>query len=80
MLKKLLKLTQKYLLPEPKFEIGDLVQHENGDEVFAVVGTYYDENLKPHLFITDSNAKIFGVNPDFYKRNTDLEKIYNANY
>lgn len=81
MLKRLLlKLTQKYLIPTLKFEIGDVVQHLNGDEMFAVVGIYYDYDLNAHLFITDASAKIFGVNPDFYKKSADMEKIQNANY
>jgi len=75
-----LKLTQKFLLSKAKFEVGDVVQHIDGDEVFAVVGTYYDDELKAHLFIVDANGKIFGVVPEFYKLSNDIGKIQNANY
>ncbi len=78
--KLLLKLAQRYLLAKPRFSPGDLVQHLDNDEVFAVVDTYYDNQLKAHLFIMDSNSKIFGVVPEFYKLSSNLEKIHSANY
>jgi hypothetical protein len=76
----LLKLAQRFLMAKPRFAVGDLVQHLDGDEVFAVVDTYYDEQLKAHLFIMDATGKIFGVEPNFYKLSSNVEKIYNANY
>jgi len=68
------------LIPAPLFNIGDVVQHQNNDELFAVVGTYYDEDLRAHLFITDSNAKIFGVNGEFYKLSSDIGNITRAKF
>lgn len=75
-----LKMTQELLLPTPKFKVGDVVQHLNNDEAFAVVGNYYDKDLKYHLFICDESGKIYGVNPNFYKLCGSLEKVIDATY
>lgn len=77
---KILNFIQDYVLESPRFKDGDLVQHLNGDEVFAVVGTYYDFNLKPQLFIMDSEHRIYGANSIDYKLATNMEKIQSANY
>lgn len=76
----LFKLTKKYLLVPSRFEMGDLVQHMDGDEVFTVAGTYYDQNLSSMILIQNKQGHMFGVAAEFYKQCTDMEKINNANY
>lgn len=80
MKKLILKLIQKCMLEKAKFRDGDLIQTINGDEVFSVVGTYYDFDLEPQLFIMDVQRRIYGVDPLEYKQCTDVEKINSAGY
>lgn len=49
------------------FDIGDIVKHINNDVEVIVEGTYFDINGKPILFVKDSDNKVFGVDPNFYK-------------
>ena len=49
-----------------KFPVGDVVKHINNDVEVTVQGTYFDANLKPFLFVKDTDNKIFAVDPAFY--------------
>lgn len=50
-----------------KFKRGEVVKHQNNDVEVTVEGTYFDENGTPVLFVKDSDNKVFGVDPNFYK-------------
>lgn len=62
----------------PDFQIHDLVKHQNGTEIFCVVGTYYDEDLQARLFVKDFEGKIFSVASNFYNLVSDPGVITNA--
>ena len=59
--------TNSYLSWEVKFTQGDVVKHINNDVEVIVEGTYFDLKGKPILFVKDSDNKIFGVDPNFYR-------------
>lgn len=50
-----------------RFQVGDPVKHIDNDVEVIVQGTYFDANLKPFLFVKDSDNKIFAVDPMFYR-------------
>lgn len=50
-----------------KFDPGDVVKHVNNDVEVTVEGMYFDIHDRPILFVKDSEGKVFGVDPDFYK-------------
>jgi hypothetical protein len=52
---------------KPLFQEGDVVKHINNDVEVEVQGTYFDLQGHPVLFVKDSDNKIFGVDPNFYK-------------
>ncbi len=56
-----------YLEKRVKFTVGDVVRHIDNDVEVLVEGTYFDVKGKPVLFVKDSDNKIFGVDPNFYK-------------
>lgn len=49
------------------FVIGDVVKHIHNDVEVTVEGMYWDAKDKPILFVKDSENKVFGVDPSFYK-------------
>ncbi len=49
------------------FIVGDVVKHIHNDVEVTVEGMYWDVKDKPILFVKDSDNKIFGVDPNFYK-------------
>lgn len=53
--------------PKTKFSPCDVVKHINNDAEVTVEGTYFDVDGKPILFVKDSNGKVYGVDPAFYK-------------
>lgn len=61
------KKIDSFRAPVPKFSPGDVVQHINNDVEVTVEATYYDAKGTPILFVKDSEDKVFGVDPNFYK-------------
>lgn len=51
----------------PIFPQGEIVRHINNDVEVTVEGTYFDIKGNPILFVKDSDNKVFGVDPKFYK-------------
>ncbi len=67
-IEELIPIGQKiYEKPTAQFTIGDIVKHINNDVQVEVQGTYWDEKENEILFVKDSDNKIFGVDPKFYK-------------
>ena len=62
-------ITKKDKIEKAKklFSKGDVVKHINNDVEVTVEALYYNENGDPVLFVRDSDGKIFGVDPNFYK-------------
>lgn len=50
-----------------KFNKEDIVKHESNDVEVTVEATYFDVQGNPVLFVRDSDGKIFGVDPNFYR-------------
>lgn len=54
-------------IQKKRFFVGEPVKHINNDLEVTVQGVYWDCRDKPILFVNDSDNKIFGVDPNFYK-------------
>ena len=52
---------------KPKFLPGDIVRHIGNDAEVTVEATYFEEAGKPVLFVKDTDGKIYGVDPTFYR-------------
>lgn len=64
MKKLLFKLTQKYLLEvNTDIKPGDLINKGENDAVFEAIGIYYNDNLKPFIFFSDSQGYIYSAPP-----------------
>lgn len=63
----MVKENKRVIFKSNNFTKGDVVKHNNNDAEVTVEGTYYDEKGNPVLFVKDSEGKVFGVDPSFYK-------------
>lgn len=50
-----------------KFQPTEIVKHQDNDIEVTVEATYFDVKGNPVLFVKDSDGKIFGVDPNFYR-------------
>lgn len=75
MKKLVLHLIKKYYIESPKFTPGVLVRHVYGDAIYETVGTYYTPDLRPVLFVRDSQDKLAAVDQTMFEEYRKLARV-----